>query len=57
MLLPVSGMILGLFIAVFISYRKPREYDVTIEEPTTKEIEAHIANIKSKQILPVSLRL
>ena len=51
MLLPVSGMILGLFIAVFISYRKPREYDVTIEEPTTKEIEAHIANIKSKQII------
>ena len=51
MLLPVSGMILGLFIAVFISYRKPREYDVTIEEPTTKEIEAHIANIKSRQII------
>ena len=51
MLLPVSGMILGLFIAVFISYHKPREYDVTIEEPTTKEIEAHIANIKSKQII------
>ena len=49
--LPVSGMILGLFIAVFISYRKPREYDVTIEEPTTKEIEAHIANIKSRQII------
>ena len=51
MLLPVSGMILGLFIAVFISYRKPREYDVTIEEPTTKEIEAHIENIKSRQII------
>lgn len=51
MLLPVSGMILGLFIAVFISYRKPREYDVTIEELTTKEIVAHIGNIKSRQII------
>lgn len=50
MLLPVIGMILGLFTAVFITYRKPREYNVTVEEPTTKEIEAHIANIKPKQI-------
>ncbi len=50
MLLPVIGMILGLLTAVFITYRKPREYDVTIQEPTTKEIEAHIANIKPKQI-------
>ena len=50
MLLPVIGMILGLLTAIFITYRKPREYDVTIQEPTTKEIEAHIANIKPKQI-------
>ena len=50
MLLPVIGMILGLLTAVFITYRKPREYNVTIEEPTTKEIEAHITNIKPKQI-------
>ncbi|WP_118800818.1 Na+/H+ antiporter family protein [Haemophilus haemolyticus] len=50
MLLPVIGMILGLLTAIFITYRKPREYNVTIQEPTTKEIEAHIANIKPKQI-------
>ena len=50
MLLPVIGMILGLLTAILITYRKPREYDVTIQEPTTKEIEAHIANIKPKQI-------
>ncbi|KKZ57311.1 Na+/H+ antiporter family protein [Haemophilus haemolyticus] len=50
MLLPVTGMILGLLTAIFITYRKPREYNVTIQEPTTKEIEAHIANIKPKQI-------
>ncbi|OOF64917.1 Na+/H+ antiporter family protein [Rodentibacter sp. Ppn85] len=50
MLLPVIGMILGLLTAVFITYRKPRTYNVLIEESTTKEIEAHIANIKPKQI-------
>ncbi|OOF81579.1 Na+/H+ antiporter family protein [Rodentibacter caecimuris] len=50
MLLPVIGMILGLLTAVFITYRKPRTYNVLVEEPTTKEIEAHIANIKPKQI-------
>lgn len=50
MLLPVIGMILGLLTAIFITYRKPRQYDVTIQEPTTKEIEEHIANIKPTQI-------
>lgn len=51
MLLPVIGMILGLLIAVFITYRKPREYNINVEEATTKDIEAHIANIKPKQIV------
>lgn len=51
MLLPVIGMILGLLTAVFITYRKPREYNINVEEPTTKDIEAHIANIKPKQIV------
>ena len=39
MLIPASGMILGLLIAVFFSYRKPRTYTVipTIEEPQPKE--------------------
>ena len=36
MLIPTSGLVVGLLIAVFISYRKPREYtrDITIEETT-----------------------
>ena len=50
MLIPVMGMILGLFTAVFVTYRKPREYVVTTAEPTTTEIEQHIANIKPIQI-------
>ncbi|WP_386687224.1 Na+/H+ antiporter family protein [Lonepinella sp. MS14437] len=46
MAIPVTGMILGLLFAIFVSYRKPREYVVTTAEPTTAEIEQHIANIK-----------
>ena len=36
MLIPTAGLVIGLLVAVFISYRKPREYtrDVTIEETT-----------------------
>lgn len=51
MLLPVIGMILGLLTAIFITYRKPREYNVTIADPSTAEIEQHIANIRPKQIV------
>ena len=50
MMIPVTGMILGLLTAVFITYRKPREYAVTTAEPTTQDIEQHIANITPKQI-------
>ena len=50
MLIPVIGMILGLLTAVFVTYHKPREYVVTTAEPTTTEIEQHIANIKPIQI-------
>ncbi len=33
MVIPAIGMVVGLFIAIFISYRKPREYkDVTLTE-------------------------
>ena len=33
MLIPTGGLVVGLLIAIFISYRKPREYeqDITIE--------------------------
>ncbi|MBN6075036.1 Na+/H+ antiporter family protein [Aggregatibacter actinomycetemcomitans] len=51
MTIPVIGMVLGLLIAVFITYRKPREYVVMSAEPTTKDIEQHIATIKPKQIV------
>lgn len=50
MMIPVTGMILGLLTAVFITYRKPREYAVTTAEPTAQDIEQHIANITPKQI-------
>ncbi|WP_315028596.1 Na+/H+ antiporter family protein [Aggregatibacter segnis] len=50
MMIPVIGMILGLLTAVFITYRKPREYSVTTAESTTQDIEQHIANITPKQI-------
>ncbi|ACS97720.1 sodium:proton antiporter [Aggregatibacter aphrophilus NJ8700] len=50
MTIPVIGMILGLLTAIFITYRKPREYVVATAEPTTKDIEQHIANITPKQI-------
>ena len=46
MTIPVIGMALGLLTAVFFTYRKPREYIVHTAEPTTAEIEQHIANIK-----------
>lgn len=51
MLIPVTGMILGLLTAVFISYRKPREYNALVAEPTTEEIEQHIANIKPFHVI------
>ncbi|MGL5282830.1 MAG: Na+/H+ antiporter NhaC family protein, partial [Plesiomonas shigelloides] len=42
MALPVAGMVVGLFTALFISYRKPRHYDVEkilAAEPEKKEIQ------------------
>ncbi|EHK89480.1 Na+/H+ antiporter family protein [Aggregatibacter actinomycetemcomitans] len=51
MTIPVIGMVFGLLTAVFITYRKPREYVVMSAEPTTQDIEQHIANIKPKQIV------
>lgn len=46
MLLPVTGLVLGLLIAVFVSYRKPREYaDREIILATDEEIEIKTRNI------------
>lgn len=46
MSIPVIGMILGLLTAVFISYRKPRDYQTTSAQITTTELAEHIAQIK-----------
>lgn len=46
MAVPVLGMILGLFTAIFFSYRQPREYAPSNTALSTADIEQHIANIK-----------
>ncbi|MCL1159856.1 Na+/H+ antiporter family protein [Shewanella inventionis] len=45
MLLPALGMVFGLLIAVFISYRKPRQY--MIEQPVLSDTETQVINRKS----------
>jgi predicted histidine transporter YuiF (NhaC family) len=44
MLIPTAGLVIGLIIAVFISYRKPREYtrDITIEETSITNVNKKI---------------
>ncbi|TCP95757.1 hypothetical protein EDC44_10738 [Cricetibacter osteomyelitidis] len=51
MSIPVIGMVIGLLTAIFITYRKPREYKVLTAEPTTMEIESHIQNIKPFHVI------
>ncbi len=49
MMIPVSGMFLGLLVAVFISYRKPRYYaDIPIEG-TTQRISGEVSEHKNTQ--------
>ena len=49
MMIPVSGMFLGLLVAVFISYRKPRYYaDIPIEG-TTQRISGEVSEDKNTQ--------
>ena len=40
MLIPTAGLVIGLLIAIFISYRKPREYtqDIEIEETALTDV-------------------
>ncbi len=45
MLLPALGMVCGLVVAVFISYRKPRQYQQVAVETKTKEIEINRKSI------------
>lgn len=51
MSIPVIGMLLGLFTAVFITYRKPRKYVTHTQVVNTAEIEQHIANIKPFHVI------
>ncbi|WP_150539513.1 Na+/H+ antiporter family protein [Actinobacillus vicugnae] len=50
MAIPVSGMILGLLFAFFVSYRKPRTYIENVKEPTADEVAARVAKVKPFQI-------
>lgn len=55
MLIPAAGMIVGLLIAVFISYRKPREYDdKQIDETTTNQ---ETTAVSGKRIVVVILAI
>lgn len=46
MLIPVSGMIIGLLFAFFVSYRKPRVYIEDKPEPTADDVEARVTKVK-----------
>lgn len=50
MAIPVAGMIVGLLLAFFVTYRKPRVYVEDRLEPTADDIEARVANVKSFHI-------
>ncbi|MFM5125734.1 Na+/H+ antiporter family protein [Aeromonas veronii] len=46
MAIPVTGMVLGLLIAVFISYRKPRQYDLAkILDAEPEAVELNLTHI------------
>ncbi|WP_421298531.1 Na+/H+ antiporter family protein [Aeromonas veronii] len=46
MAIPVAGMVLGLLIAVFISYRKPRQYDLAkILDAESEAVELNLTHI------------
>lgn len=52
MLIPVTGMILGLLVAIFVTYRKPREYIETQEyDWGIQDLEAHIQGLRPFKII------
>ena len=51
MLIPVTGMILGLLTAVFFTYRKPRIYVAASDEPTTNDLAERVAAIKPHHVI------
>lgn len=46
MFIPVLGMIAGLFLALFVTYRKPRSYVEDKPEPTADDIAQRVADVK-----------
>ncbi|MDH2924005.1 hypothetical protein EV693_103105 [Nicoletella semolina] len=50
MLLPVLGMILGLLLALFVTYRKPRIYLAQNQAFVVDNIETRVANVKKFHI-------
>lgn len=50
MAIPVSGMVLGLFLALFVSYRKPRQY-VANSTVAAEDIENRVANVSKFHII------
>ena len=45
MAIPVFGMFVGLLIAVFFSYRKPRQYDLEKILPPSETVELNLNHI------------
>lgn len=54
MILPALGMLTGLLIAVFISYRKPRDYAVIAE---SKELQPEIKSVNKRHIIVAGIAI
>lgn len=50
MAIPVAGMIFGLLLAIFVTYRKPRSYTENGQTSSMDDLETRIANIKGFHI-------
>lgn len=50
MAIPVAGMIFGLLLAIFVTYRKPRSYTENGQTLSMDDLETRIANIKGFHI-------
>lgn len=55
MVFPVAGLFLGLIIAVFVSYRKPRDYRQTEEATSIVETPKRTASIKDVIVTVIAL--
>src|SRR5690606_5452256 len=55
MALPVAGLFLGLVIAVFVSYRKPRDYRMVEAATTIEETPKRTASVKDIIVTVIAL--